>query len=209
MPKPEDPESQAAPPCFATALRAWSPPSERMKGDAMKFSKVLLLLISLILMSASGVLAQNSPGAAQTAENLRAQLLEVQAEEAKLQDRVQQLDSDLKPENIERYFAVTGSTRPEELREQRRRQLQKEKDRVLARLEQLAASRARLESAITTADAEAYRQSAQDPVSRQVNQMLGEQYLNTVRLMVGVLVFIAITGAWAFVAIIRRRRSIA
>src|SRR4051812_36890873 len=127
----------------------------------MKLNKVLPLFISLILVSASNILAQNGPGAAETAEQLRAQLRDVQTEEADLQARAQQLDWDLKPENIERYFAGVGSTRPEEMREQRRRLLQNEKDRVLARLEQLTASRSRLESAIITADGQAYAQSAQ------------------------------------------------
>ena len=120
----------------------------------MKFSKVLILLIALMLVSTSEVLGQNSLCAAERAENLRAQLRAVQAEESELQARVQQLDEALKPENIERYFALNGSTRPEELREQRRRQLQMDKDRVQARLSELETSRARLESAIVAADAE-------------------------------------------------------
>ena len=175
----------------------------------MKFSKVLILLIALMLISTSDVLAADSPCGAERAENLRAQLRAVQAEEAELQARAQQLDWDLRPENIERYFTLNGSTRPEELREQRRRQLQMEKDRVQARLSELEASRARLESAIVAADAEAYRQSAQDPASQQINQMLGAQHLTTARLTTGVLVFIAIVGALALVVAVRRRRRIA
>lgn len=173
-------------------------------GDDMKFSKVLILLIALMLASTSDVLAADSPGAAERAENLRAQLRAVQAEETELQACMQQLDEALKPENIERYFALNGSTRPEELREQRRLQLQMDKDRVQARLSELETSRARLESAIVAADAEAYRQSAQDPASQQTNQMLGAQHLTTARLMTGVLVFIAIVGALALVVAVRR-----
>ena len=172
----------------------------------MKFSKVLILLISLVLGCASSVVAQDS--AAQTAENLRAQLGEIEHETVELQAHIQQLDWDLRPENIERYFAGTGSTRPEELREQRRRQLQDEKDRVLARLNDLAARRARLESAIVAADAAAYQESAQDPVSRQVNQMMGAHYLTTIRLMMGVLIFIGIVGALGLILVLRRRRRI-
>lgn len=174
----------------------------------MKFSKALILFISLILMSAPDIFADNNYGAVQTAENLRAHLRDVQAEEAGLQIRVEQLDWDLKPENIEHYFAATGSTRPEELREQRRRQLQSEKDRALVRLDQLAVSRTRLESAIANADAEAYMQSAEDPVSRHVNQMLGARYLNTTRLMTVAGALIAIAGVLALVVGIRWRRRI-
>lgn len=91
------------------------------------------------------------------AEGLRAQLRDVQEKEADLQARSEELDYQLKPEVIERSLAITGSTRPEDLREARRRQLQAEKDRVQSQLNLLATSRARLETAITNADAEADR----------------------------------------------------
>ena len=102
-----------------------------------------------------------SKAAQNTTEKLRAQLIDAQTKEAELQARERQLDEDLRPENIERSLAGVGTTRPEELREQRRRQLESEKGRVRAQLDQLAHSRTRLEAAIATADAEAYRRSAQ------------------------------------------------
>jgi uncharacterized protein YlxW (UPF0749 family) len=172
------------------------------EGSAMKFSKVSILLIPLVLTFASSIFAQDSQSVVQIAENLRTLLHDVQAEEADLQARVQQLDWDLRPENIERYFAGTGSTRPEELREQRRRLLQNEKDRVLARLERLAASRARLESSIAAADAEVYRQSAQDTTAMHFKRMLGVQHLNTARLMVIALAFMGIMGTLVLVAVV-------
>ncbi|MDX6303956.1 MAG: hypothetical protein QOI77_925 [Blastocatellia bacterium] len=101
------------------------------------------------------VFAQQS--APQRAANLRAQLAETEARQAELELRRQQLDDDLKPENIERALAGIGSTHPEDLREQRRRQLETEKKGVESQLETLAASRARLESAIASADAISYR----------------------------------------------------
>jgi uncharacterized protein YlxW (UPF0749 family) len=177
------------------------------EGSAMKFSKVSILLIPLVLTFASSIFAQDSQSVVQIAENLRTLLHDVQAEEADLQARVQQLDWDLIPENIERYFAGTGSTRPEELREQRRRLLQNEKDRVLARLERLAASRARLESSIAAADAEVYRQSAQDTAAMHFKGMLGVQQLNTARLMVIALAFMGIMGTLALVAVVCWWRS--
>ena len=115
----------------------------------------VVLLLFLLLSTLSVALAQNS-----SIENLRSQLSGVQAKETELQTRAKQLEEDLKPENIEKYFALSGSTHPEELREQRRRQLEGERDRVRAQLDQLAASRARLEASIATAEAAAYRQSA-------------------------------------------------
>src|SRR5882762_9135960 len=117
----------------------------------------------LIGLLAIDVFAQES--AQERAANLRSQLIEAQAKQAELQTHLQQLEYDLKPENIERSLAGVGSTHPEELREQRRRQLEGEKTRVQAQLDQLAASRARLETAIAQADAESYRQSAGPPVS--------------------------------------------
>jgi hypothetical protein len=175
----------------------------------MKFSKALILLISLLLMSTPAIFAQDWMNAEQTADNLRAQLRDVQTEEAELQTRLQQLEWDLKPENIERYFAANGSTRPEELREQRRRQLQHEKDRALVRLEQLATSRTRLESAIAVADAEAYMKSAESGSAFGVeNQMLGTQYLTNTRLLTVGLFLVAILGALLMFAVIRRRRRL-
>ncbi|MGA9996306.1 MAG: hypothetical protein WBP93_12885 [Pyrinomonadaceae bacterium] len=92
--------------------------------------------------------------AEQRAENLSAQLRDVQAKEADLQARLDILDEAVKPENIERAMAGYGTTHPEELREQRRKQLENERTRVRAQLDQLANSRTRLESAIATADSE-------------------------------------------------------
>ncbi len=95
--------------------------------------------------------------AEQRGETLRAQLRDVFMKEADLQARADQLEFDLKPENIERMTANTGSTHPEELRETRRRQLENEKTRVRAQLDLMTQSRTRLEAAIATADAEADR----------------------------------------------------
>lgn len=122
----------------------------------------LMLACALLAVSATFVSAQETGNTAQDAAvGLRSQLSDVQAKEAELQARERQLDEDLRPENIERALAGVGSTRPEELREQRRRQLEGDKARVRAQLDQLAQSRTRLEAAIATADAEAYRRSAQ------------------------------------------------
>src|ERR671914_481993 len=117
----------------------------------MKFSLNIMLLLVLALTISSQVAGQ-SPSAAQRANDLRSQLLEAQAKEAELEARLRQLDEALKPENIERSLAGIGSTRPEELREQRRRQLSIERDGVRAQLKLLATSRERLETAIRSAE---------------------------------------------------------
>ncbi|MDX6694708.1 MAG: hypothetical protein QOF02_2311 [Blastocatellia bacterium] len=124
----------------------------------------LRIMLAGLFFAVSAQLAsgQQTAGSAQdAAAALRSQLADVQAKETELQTRERQLDEDLRPENIERSFAGVGSTRPEDLREQRRRQLEGEKARVSVQLEQLAQSRTRLEAAIARADAEAYRRSAQ------------------------------------------------
>jgi chromosome segregation ATPase len=95
--------------------------------------------------------------AEQRASSLRTELRDVQAKESDLQARAEEIDYALKPENIERSIAGYGTTHPEELREQRRRQLESEKERVRKQLAQLAASRAQLELAIASADVEVER----------------------------------------------------
>ena len=131
-------------------------PSEKTK----RCVRVTVLAAVLI---AVGLLAVRTPAQSNVQEraaNLRAQLIEAQARQAELQSRLQQLDEDLKPENIERSLAGVGSVHPEELREARRRQLESERRGVQSQLDVLAASRIRLETAIAAADAESYRQSA-------------------------------------------------
>ena len=129
---------------------------KKLKKEAnnMKIKRSVALTI-LVLSSSWIVLAQNP-----SVESLRSQLGDVQKREEELQARVKQLEEDMKPENIEKVFALNGSTRPEELREQRRRQLENERTRVQAQLDQLAQSRVRLETSLATAEAAAYRQSA-------------------------------------------------
>jgi chromosome segregation ATPase len=138
----------------------------------MKFTKTLILLVALFSSFTATVAADesNDPGdAAQTVDTLRLQLLEVQSKEADLEARVKQLDEDLKPENIERALAGVGSTRPEELRELRRRQLTIERDSLRGQLQILTRSRERLESVIRTAEAQAYQQTALEPSLNQIS----------------------------------------
>lgn len=95
--------------------------------------------------------------AEQRASALRTELRDVQSKESDLQARAEEIDYALKPENIERSIAGYGTTHPEDLREQRRKQLEGEKERVRKQLAQLAASRAQLELAIASSDVELER----------------------------------------------------
>ena len=173
----------------------------------MKFRIAFILLSTLVLVYAARVSAQESSDAGQTIEALRAQLSSLQDHEADRKIRLEQLNFDLKPENIERYFNGIGSTRPEELRESRRRQLQTEKDRVVAQLEQLAASRGRLEKAITSAQAKAYQQSALGAATLQRDQDHGAQLLTVARVLIGIVALFTVLGGLALSLLIRRRRN--
>lgn len=140
----------------------------------IKFGLVLFLVVFMV----AGVgYAQDGESAAESVEKLKAQLLDVQAKEEDLRTRLQQLDESIKPENIERSLAGVGSTRPEELREQRRRQLSIQRDGVLAQLQTIETSRMRLEAALANAEALAYQQSARPaPTMEQAMIASGSRY---------------------------------
>lgn len=124
----------------------------------MRYSIIWGLSVLILLVGEGAALGQAS--AQELASNLRGQLSELETKQAALQTRLQELDEKSKPENIERSLAGVGSTRPEDLREQKRRQLEVERTGIQKQLDLLAASRTRLEASIARADAEAYRQSA-------------------------------------------------
>lgn len=165
---------------------------------------ISILLPIVLLLSAFSVLGQTTQSAAQTAENLRSQLRDLQTTEAELQSRLNQLDYDLKPENIERYFAGVGSTRPEELRESRRKQLQAEKNSIVAQLQNIADSKLRLEVAISRADAQAYQQSALGSASLKVRQVWDG---HRVPVLIGIVTLTALLGVLAAMIVTRRKRS--
>ena len=95
--------------------------------------------------------------AEQRADNLRKQLLETQTKEIELQTRFEQVEFELRPEVIDRTTALSGSTRPEEMRDVRRKTLDNERKRLLSQLEILRINRERLEIAVPQADAEVDR----------------------------------------------------
>jgi chromosome segregation ATPase len=92
--------------------------------------------------------------AEQRAESLRSQLLDNETKMADLQLRLEQIEFSIKPENIERSTATYGSTRPEEARDALRRSLQNERTRLQNQVRILETSKARLEQAVNSADAE-------------------------------------------------------
>lgn len=90
--------------------------------------------------------------AEERAENLRRQLSDSTDRESTLKARLDELDFQLRPENIQRETAVIGSLRPEELRDSRRRLLENEKARVNEQITRTLESRAKLETAIASFD---------------------------------------------------------
>ncbi|MGI9067706.1 MAG: hypothetical protein ACR2HX_15075 [Pyrinomonadaceae bacterium] len=181
----------------------------------MKLRLSLILLVAFAAAFALGIATQvaaqdsrSNTNSAQAEEDLRAQLLDIQVKESELQARAQQLDEDLKPGNIERSLAGIGSTRPEEMREMRRRQLTIERERVQAQLSLLATSRERLESVIRVAKTQAYQESAAGTGAPL--QMLKSQFATGPRAVAAALVgFTAIVGiVFVIAALIRRLRTV-
>ena len=95
--------------------------------------------------------------AEQRSAQLRSELRDVQQKKGDLEAHLEDVEYALKPENIERATAGYGTTRPEDVREQRRKQLESERERVRKQLGELQASEDRLQQAIATSDAEVDR----------------------------------------------------
>lgn len=91
--------------------------------------------------------------AEQRAESLRSQQIDVESKLADLQSKLEQIEYQLKPENIDRASGY-GTLHPEEARDSRRRQLENERARAQAQVRILETSRTRLETAVQSADAE-------------------------------------------------------
>ena len=92
--------------------------------------------------------------AEQRAEQLRSQLIDAQSKIADFESKLEQIEWALRPENIESSMSGYGSTRPEAARDARKKQLESERARVTAQLKLMETSRARLEVAVSNADAE-------------------------------------------------------
>jgi len=169
----------------------------------MKRSLSFFVVVLLGLLFTSRILAQDPSRAAEAGADLRVRLIEVQAREADGHARLAQLDEALKPENIERSLAGIGSTRPEELREQRRRALTIERDGVRRQLDLFETSRARLESAIQLADNRAYHQSAQGFSANYV-QAIWLYSGNHRRLLIASVTLLGLVAIGGLVAFIRK-----
>ena len=103
--------------------------------------------------------------AEQRAEQLRSQLMDIQSKIADFEAKLEQIEFALRPENLEGSMAGYGSTRPEQAREARKKQLEGERSRTQAQLKLADTSRSRLEVAVANADSEV------DMLRAKLNQM--------------------------------------
>lgn len=91
-------------------------------------------------------------GEEQRAESLQTKLRELFERQTIWQVRLEQLDQQLKPENIERVFVGAGLVRPEEAREGLRRRLSSERQSIMATLEALRNERTRIQISLASSD---------------------------------------------------------
>ena len=128
--------------------------SARKPAGAVPIAKQAIALVSIVIAFglASTVSAQQRAGREVTASTLKQQLLDLESKETRLRMRLEELDEQLKPESIERELAGIGSTRPEELREHRRKLLTIERNGLQTQLDLLEEERARIEAAIAAAE---------------------------------------------------------
>lgn len=167
-------------------------------------TRIVLLMILLTALAVQ-IAAQDSSTDFETVRKMRDQVSQLDNREAEIKIRLQQLDYDLKPENIQRQLAGVGSVHPEELREARRKQLQTEKDRLLAELNQVADSRARLQNAISIAESKGFQQTAPGAAALKPRPGYSRAYL---ALMVGGVTVVLVIGGFA-VFLSKRRKSAA
>jgi hypothetical protein len=117
---------------------------------------VAIISIILVFAFAFVVTGQEISSSDDTIANLKQQLMEIEWIKTESRIRLEELDEELKPENIEQAVAGVGSTHPEELREYRRRVLTSERDGIQTQLDVLEEKRAQIKAAIVAAQYVAY-----------------------------------------------------
>jgi hypothetical protein len=122
-------------------------------AGAAPIVKQAIALVSIVIAFglAWTVAAQQRTGRDGTASTLKQELFDLESKETRLRMRLEELDEQLKPGSIERELAGIGSTRPEELREHRRKLLTIERNGLQTQLDLLEEDRTRIEAAIVAA----------------------------------------------------------
>lgn len=90
--------------------------------------------------------------AEQRSESLRKQVFELIEKENSILSRMTQLETDLRPEAVERSAAFSGSMKPEEIREIRKKALESERRNIQALLTEITNSRNALQATLIRAD---------------------------------------------------------
>ena len=111
-------------------------------------------------------------------ETLQKELADIGVRETSLQNRLDEIEPQLRPDQIEQARAGVGSMRPEEDREAMKQRLTNEKRRIQTQLDQFQQNRVRIQSSINSAEASiiTLRQRLKDAVraagipNTQVNQ---------------------------------------
>jgi septal ring factor EnvC (AmiA/AmiB activator) len=88
----------------------------------------------------------------QRAEALRKQYFDMIEKENQIRSKLDQLESDLRPETIERSILFAGSLRPEELREQRKKTIEREQANLNSLLDEITANKGNLQASVEKAD---------------------------------------------------------
>jgi hypothetical protein len=90
--------------------------------------------------------------AEQRVESLRKQSFEMTDKENAIRTKLEQIESDLRPESIERNIAFVGSLRPEELRTARKKSLESERTNLQNALTEIQRTRTNLDLNVQKAD---------------------------------------------------------
>lgn len=116
---------------------------------------VAVVSIVIALGLASTAVAQKRSAREVSTAALKQQLLDIESKETPIRMRLEELDEQLKPGSIERELAGIGSTRPEELREHRRKLLTIERNGLQTQLDLWEQERARIEAEIAATETQA------------------------------------------------------
>ncbi len=91
--------------------------------------------------------------AEQRSESLRKQLFEMIEKESSIKSRLEQNESDSRPEMINRSATFSGSMKPEEIRDMRKKSLDADRQNLQALLNEIQTTRAGLASNLAKSDA--------------------------------------------------------
>ena len=122
-----------------------------LRGEVIMRKRIGFVSLILMFAFASPVLAQDFC-TENSIPTLERQLSDIDSRETQLRIRLEELDEELLSAHIERPLAGIGSTRPEVLREHRRKMLTIERDGLRSQLDVLEQSQASVESEIASAE---------------------------------------------------------